>query len=123
MITLYHGSNERISNIDLTKCNPYKDFGQAFYLTTNPRQAMDVAIARVDIFGGEPIVNTYCFNEQLLKDGTLSFKSFSEYNENGRILYISIVMKRTCLLICILLMLYMDPSPMTVWDFKYETTV
>ncbi|MDY6326155.1 MAG: DUF3990 domain-containing protein [Bacteroidales bacterium] len=81
MITLYHGSNERISNIDLTKCNPYKDFGQAFYLTTDPRQAMDVAIARVDIFGGEPIVNTYCFNEQLLKDGTLSFKSFSEYNE------------------------------------------
>lgn len=32
-------------------------------------------------FRGEPIVNTFRFNEQLLKDGTLSFKSFSEYNE------------------------------------------
>ncbi len=81
MITLYHGSNSRIKDIDLAKCNAYKDFGQAFNLTTEQHQAMDVAIARVDIFGGEPIVNTFRFNEQLLKDGTLSFKSFSEYNE------------------------------------------
>ena len=57
MITLYHGSNIRISNIDLARCNPYKDFGQAFYLTTVREQAMDVALARVDIFGGEPVVN------------------------------------------------------------------
>ena len=34
MITLYHGSNVRITDIDLKQCNPYKDFGQAFYLTT-----------------------------------------------------------------------------------------
>lgn len=34
MITIYHGSNVRIADIDLKQCNPYKDFGQAFYLTT-----------------------------------------------------------------------------------------
>ena len=81
MITLYHGSNVRITNIDLTHCNPYKDFGQAFYLTTEKDQATEVALARVDIFGGEPIVNAYQFDEQLLKDGTLSFKSFDGYTE------------------------------------------
>ena len=81
MITLYHGSNARIVDIDLALCNPYKDFGQAFYLTTNKEQALDVALARVDIFGGEPVINTYKFNERLLEDGTLSFKSFDGYTE------------------------------------------
>lgn len=81
MMTLYHGSNIRISNIDLALCNPYKDFGQAFYLTTHKEQAMNVAIARVDIFGGEPIVNTFHFDEHLLTDGTLMFKRFDAYTE------------------------------------------
>ena len=30
MITLYHGSIVRIKDIDKSRCNPYKDFGQAF---------------------------------------------------------------------------------------------
>lgn len=81
MITLYHGSNVRITSIDLAQCNPYKDFGQAFYLSDKQEQAMDVAIARVDIFGGEPMVNAYRFDETLLSNGTLSFKTFDGYTE------------------------------------------
>ena len=54
-MTLYHGSNVEIAEIDLSLCNPYKDFGQAFYLTIEKDQAMDVALARVDIFGGVPV--------------------------------------------------------------------
>lgn len=81
MITLYHGTNVKIGTIDLEQCNPYKDFGQAFYLTESDEQALDVANARVDIFGGEPIINIYNFNELLLTDGTLRFKSFDEYTE------------------------------------------
>ena len=46
MITLYHGSNIFIEKIDLAQCNPYKDFGQAFQLTTDIVQAKDVANAR-----------------------------------------------------------------------------
>ena len=65
MITLYHGSNVRISNIDLSKCNQYKDFGQAFYLTKDRNQALSVAEARVDIFGGDIVVNTYYFEDNL----------------------------------------------------------
>ena len=78
---LYHGSNMRISDIDLAQCNPYKDFGQAFYLTDVESQALDVANARVDIFGGVPVVNAYSFQDALLSDGTLRFKSFDAYTE------------------------------------------
>lgn len=81
MITLYHGSNIRIDKIELSHCNPYKDFGQAFYLTSDKAQAQDVALARVDIFGGEPVVNEYRFDETLLADGTLSYRSFDSYTE------------------------------------------
>ena len=81
MITLYHGSNVRITVIDLLQCNPYKDFGQAFYLTTEQSQAIEMAHAKVDIFGGEPIVNAYSFDEKLIKDGSLSFKTFDGYTE------------------------------------------
>lgn len=81
MITLYHGSNVKIENIDLAQCNPYKDFGQAFYLTVDAEQAMDVAKARVDIFGGEPIVNVFHFNDELMNDGTLRVKTFDGYSE------------------------------------------
>ena len=49
MITLYHGSNVKIEAIDLAQCHPYKDFGQAFYLTTDRKHALEIANARVDI--------------------------------------------------------------------------
>lgn len=81
MITLYHGSNVRITDIDLTQCNPYKDFGQAFYLTTEQSQAMEMALAKVDIFGGEPVINAYNFNEELLVNRSLSFKTFDGHTE------------------------------------------
>ena len=48
-MTLYHGSNVRVSDIDLSLCHPYKDFGQAFYLSSVREQAVDVALARVDL--------------------------------------------------------------------------
>lgn len=79
MITLFHGSNVRIEKIDLSLCSPYKDFGQAFYLTTDMAQAMVVANARVDILGGEPVVNEFLFDETMLSDGTLSFRTFDAY--------------------------------------------
>ncbi len=81
MMTLYHGSNVRIAEIDLLQCNPYKDFGQAFYLTTDPAQAQEIALARVDIFGGEPVINAYHFDERLLTDGSLLYKHFEDYTD------------------------------------------
>jgi len=89
MMTLYHGSNVRIQEIDLAECHPYKDFGQAFYLTTDRSQALEIANARVDIFGGEPVVNVYQFDERLLTDGTLSFQRFDDYTDEwGDFIYL-----------------------------------
>ncbi|MCI8345754.1 MAG: DUF3990 domain-containing protein [Clostridia bacterium] len=36
---LYHGSNLKIEEINLSKCKPYKDFEQGFYCTTIEKQA------------------------------------------------------------------------------------
>ncbi len=36
---LYHASYTEIRNIDLTKCEPSKDFGKGFYLTSDYKQA------------------------------------------------------------------------------------
>lgn len=40
---LYHGSNTKINEIDLSKCKPYKDFGKGFYCTTIKKQAQFMA--------------------------------------------------------------------------------
>lgn len=40
---LYHGSNTRIEEIDLSLCRPYKDFGRGFYLTSVAQQAQEMA--------------------------------------------------------------------------------
>ncbi|MDR1158105.1 MAG: DUF3990 domain-containing protein [Oscillospiraceae bacterium] len=37
---LYHGSNMKVSKVDLLKCRPYKDFGCGFYLTDIEEQAV-----------------------------------------------------------------------------------
>ena len=81
MIKLYHGSNMHFSQIDLSLCNPYKDFGRAFYLTDDIKQALTVANARSDIFGGMPVIHEFLFEDQRLTDGSLRFKSFDGYTE------------------------------------------
>ena len=40
---LYHGTNVDFEQIDLTKSNRFKDFGQGFYLTDIKRQAVELA--------------------------------------------------------------------------------
>ena len=67
-MTLYHGSNMPISEINLTKCRPYKDFGKGFYLTSLEEQAVIMAKRVSKLFGGVPYVTLYDFNENCLKD-------------------------------------------------------
>lgn len=76
---LYHGSNIIIEQIDLSKCKPYKDFGQGFYLTEIKEQAEQMARRKYAIYGGEPIVTEFELDEIALK--TLSVKMFEEPNE------------------------------------------
>jgi hypothetical protein len=81
MITLYHGSNVDISQIDLTMSKKGKDFGRGFYLNPNRQQAMDMAIRTTKRMGcGNPIVNAYSFDDDAArKDNALNVKVFDGY--------------------------------------------
>ena len=68
MIKLYHGSNVEIEKIDLTKSRPFKDFGKAFYLSANEQQAWERAYAAITLWGGNPSVTPFEFDEQLMFD-------------------------------------------------------
>lgn len=74
---LYHGSNQEICTIDLSKCRPYKDFGRGFYLTTMQDQAIKMAKRVARIYGGSPVVNVYEFDENCLQ-GELTVKFFDK---------------------------------------------
>lgn len=78
---LYHGSNQDIKEIDLTKTRPNKDFGQGFYLTEDKEQAMKMAEQKVIQSGGRPTVNVYEFDEIHLSDNELNVKRFEGYTE------------------------------------------
>lgn len=73
---LYHGSNMVIEQIDLSKCKPYKDFGQGFYLTEIKEQVEQMARRTSAIYGGEPVVTEFEFDETALN--TLSVKIYQE---------------------------------------------
>nr|WP_298550450.1 DUF3990 domain-containing protein [uncultured Parabacteroides sp.] len=79
---LYHGSNMKVSSIDLAKCMSGKDFGCGFYLTDIREQAEDMAKRRLKIArNGEAIVSSYFFDERFLSDKSLSVKIFDRPSE------------------------------------------
>ncbi len=79
MMTLYHGSNVYIESIDLEKSRPNKDFGRGFYLSDDREQALRMGQLKVSIEGGEPVLNTFLFDEQLLNNGEMKVKTFDSY--------------------------------------------
>lgn len=82
MIKLYHGSNVKITTIDLSLCNPNKDFGQGFYLTDIREQAWQMAIRRTRITGeGTPTISTFEFDETLFGSNELNVKTFDKPNK------------------------------------------
>lgn len=65
---LYHGSNMRVTDPDISRSKPFKDFGQGFYLSAEEQQAKDQALSKVDqMKTGEPIVNEFVFDESLTR--------------------------------------------------------
>lgn len=83
MLKLYHGSNVLIDKIDLARSKRGKDFGCGFYLNPNKIQAMEMAVRTTQrLKEGEPILNTYLFDDSLIKIGhsPLSIKVFEGYS-------------------------------------------
>ena len=56
---LYHGTNLDFEKIDLSRAEPYKDFGTGFYTTTLYEQAVQMAKRKSRIFGGQPCVLSF----------------------------------------------------------------
>lgn len=79
MITLYHGSNVTIDEIDLSMGMKDKDFGKGFYLTDILSQAEEMAKRRTRIVGsGAPSVTAFSFDESLLSSKELNIKIFPD---------------------------------------------
>lgn len=75
---LYHGSNMAIEQVDLTKCMPYKDFGQGFYTTLLEEQAWRMAARRSRIAGGIPTVTVYEVPDDLVQMPDLHCRVFED---------------------------------------------
>ncbi len=74
---LYHGSNQDIAAIDLSKGLRYKDFGKGFYLTPNRETAVRMAQKKARLFGGTPTLLSYELDEAALHSD-LDVKVFPE---------------------------------------------
>jgi len=75
-MTLYHGSNVKVAEIDLAKCRPYKDFGRGFYLTGIREQARQMARRVVRLYGGSPKVSAFSFDAEAFAARDLQTLSF-----------------------------------------------
>jgi hypothetical protein len=75
---LYHSSNTKICEVDLSKCRPYKDFGQGFYLTDICEQAEQMAKRVARLYGGTPCVSTFSFDELAFSENKLKILSFDK---------------------------------------------
>lgn len=82
MITLYHGSNVDIKQIDLTRSKQGKDFGCGFYLNADKQQASDMAKRTTRrLMTGSPIINAYTFDDSILNSpNDLKVKIFNDYS-------------------------------------------
>lgn len=80
---LYHGSDVLVSQPDLAKGKPYKDFGRGFYLSDTREQALEMAFRIVNRLdrGLKPVVSTFEFDESSMVDGSLNVKRFDTYSE------------------------------------------
>ena len=74
---LYHGTNEDIESIDLTKGLRHKDFGKGFYVTPEKATAVRIAKKKARLFGGTATLITYEMDETAFQSD-LKIKVFPE---------------------------------------------
>lgn len=74
---LYHGTNEDIETIDLTKGLRHKDFGKGFYVTPDKATAIRMAKKKARLFGGIAMLITYEMDDTVFQSD-LNIKVFPE---------------------------------------------
>lgn len=78
---LFHGSNIEIDAIDLLKGRKGKDFGQGYYLSPDPEQALQMAATVVDREEcGNPIVTVFEIEDSIFTSDILNIKMFPHYS-------------------------------------------
>jgi hypothetical protein len=77
---VYHGSYIEIKQIDLSKCEPYRDFGQGFYVTKIRQHAENWA-KRKSRFKHNGFVSEYEFYYSELLTRNCKIRQFENYNE------------------------------------------
>jgi len=77
---VYHGSNFEIKQIDLSKCEPHRDFGQGFYVTKF-RQPAEKWAKRKSRFKHDGFVAEFEFNFSELVNRKCKILRFETYNE------------------------------------------
>lgn len=78
---LFHGSNVKVNEIDLSKSKPNKDFGKGFYLSDNENQAMEMASFKSMLLGGVPTITVFELDDKALRSSSLKVKIFEDYSE------------------------------------------
>ena len=76
-MTLYHGTNQDIETIDLTRGLRHKDFGKGYYLTPDKNTAIRMAQKKARLFGGTAILIAYELDDKALQSD-LKVKIFPE---------------------------------------------
>ncbi|MDR0231364.1 MAG: DUF3990 domain-containing protein [Dysgonamonadaceae bacterium] len=78
---VYHGSYIKIIKIDLSKCEPRKDFGKGFYVTNILKQAEIWAERIGKKYAQKGIVTEFIFYENAFIDGVHRVLRFERYDE------------------------------------------
>ena len=78
---VYHGSYTEISKIDLSKCEPHKDFGRGFYVTKIKEQAETWAARKGRKFGHNGAVTKFKFYESVYSNSAYKVLVFDKYDD------------------------------------------
>jgi hypothetical protein len=78
---VYHGSYTEIKAVDLSQCEPYKDFGKGFYVTKFKEQAEFWANRKGFPHKNKGVVSEFHFVFDELVTRNCKFKRFETYSE------------------------------------------
>lgn len=78
---VYHGSYTEITEIDLSKCEKNKDFGQGFYVTKNRKHAEEWAERIGNRNKTTGVVTEFEFGKYLYLENDFNILRFADYNE------------------------------------------
>jgi hypothetical protein len=79
---VYHGSYAEITKIDLSKCEPNKDFGKGFYVTKIKEQAEIWAVRMGRKYKSKGFVTKFNFYESAFVNGMYKVLQFDKYDSN-----------------------------------------